>query len=113
MELKEFEYLYQMIEQHKTLDETSAELYADLKKSAYRYADMRYQFSEMEREEKRDKDAYRSSMHNRFMDNTRIYLRYLHNNGIEIPDIKQMEEDRKLFGHFACYFIFRVECEQA
>lgn len=33
MELKEFEHLYQMIEQHKTLDETSEELYADLKKA--------------------------------------------------------------------------------
>ena len=70
-------------------------------------------YSEMEREEKIENDARRSIMHDRFMDNTRIYLRYLHNNGVEIPDIKQMEDDRKLFGHFACYFIFRIECEQA
>ena len=32
-------------------------------------------------------------------------------------EIKQLtvklEEDRKIFGNFACYFIFRIECEQA
>lgn len=113
MELEIFEELYQCIEKGSTMDETSRELYADLKKCAYKYADMRYQFSEMNREEKINNDGYRTGLHNRFMDSTRIFFRYLQKNGVELPDMRKLEEDRKIFGNFACYFIFRVECGQA
>ena len=106
MELEKFEEVYQVLEAQKEKDETAAELYADVKEFAYKYATMRYRFSEMN-------DSYRTSQHNRFMDSVRIYFRYLQNNGVNVPDISKLEADRKIFGNFACYYIFRIECEQA
>ena len=47
------------------------------------------------------------------LDSVRIYFRYLQNNGVNVPDISKLEADRKIFGNFACYYIFRIECEQA
>ena len=107
MEFEKFEEVYQVLEAQKEKDETAAELYADVKEFAYKYATMRYRFSEMSR------DSYRTSQHNRFMDSVRIYFRYLQNNGVNVPDISKLEADRKIFGNFACYYIFRIECEQA
>lgn len=111
--LEKFEEVYQVLEAQKEKDETAAELYADVKEFAYKYATMRYRFSEMSREEKAENDSYRTSQHNRFMDSVRIYFRYLQNNGVNVPDISKLEADRKIFGNFACYYIFRIECEQA
>ena len=113
MELEKFEEVYEVLEAQKEKDETAAELYADVKEFAYKYATMRYRFSEMSREEKAENDSYRTSQHNRFMDSVRIYFRYLQNNGVNVPDISKLEADRKIFGNFACYYIFRIECEQA
>lgn len=113
MELEKFEEVYQVLEAQKEKDETAAELYADVKEFAYKYATMRYRFSEMSREEKAENDSYRTSQHNRFMDSVRIYFRYLQNNGVNVPDISKLEADRKIFGNFTCYYIFRIECEQA
>lgn len=113
MEFEKFEEIYQVLEAQKEKDETATELYADVKEFAYKYATMRYRFSKMSREEKAENDSYRTSQHNRFMDSVRIYLRYLQNNGVSVPDINKLEADRKIFGNFACYYIFRIECEQA
>lgn len=82
MEFEKFEEVYQVLEAQKEKDETAAELYADVKEFAYKYATMRYRFSEMSREEKAENDSYRTSQHNRFMDSVRIYFRYLQNNGV-------------------------------
>ena len=59
MELEKFEEVYQVLEVQKEKDETAAELYADVKEFAYKYATMRYRFSEMSREEKAENDSYR------------------------------------------------------
>ena len=59
MELEKFEEVYQVLEAQKEKDETAAELYADVKEFAYKYATMRYRFSEMSREEKAENDSYR------------------------------------------------------
>ena len=67
MEFEKFEEVYQVLEAQKEKDETAAELYADVKEFAYKYATMRYRFSEMSREEKAENDSYRTSQHNRFM----------------------------------------------
>lgn len=96
MELEKFEEVYQVLEAQKEKDETAAELYADVKEFAYKYATMRYRFSEMSREEKAENDSYRTSQHNRFMDSVRIYFRYLQNNGVNVPDISKLEADRKI-----------------
>lgn len=60
MELEKFEEVYQVLEAQKEKDETAAELYADVKEFAYKYATMRYRFSEMSREEKAENDSYRT-----------------------------------------------------
>ena len=91
MEFEKFEEVYQVLEAQKEKDETAAELYADVKEFAYKYATMRYRFSEMSREEKAENDSYRTSQHNRFMDSVRIYFRYLQNNGVNVPDISKLE----------------------
>ena len=46
MEFEKFEEVYQVLEAQKEKDETAAELYADVKEFAYKYATMRYRFSE-------------------------------------------------------------------
>ena len=61
MELEKFEEVYQVLEAQKEKDETAAELYADVKEFAYKYATMRYRFSEMSREEKAENDSYRTT----------------------------------------------------
>ena len=40
MELEKFEEVYQVLEAQKEKDETAAELYADVKEFAYKYATM-------------------------------------------------------------------------
>ena len=45
MELEKFEEVYQVLEAQKEKDETAAELYADVKEFAYKYATMRYRLS--------------------------------------------------------------------
>ena len=52
MDFEKFEEVFQTLEAQKEKDETAAELYADVKEFAYKYATMRYRFSEMSREEK-------------------------------------------------------------
>ena len=59
MEFEKFEEVYQVLEAQKEKDETAAELYADVKEFAYKYATMRYRFSEMSREEKAENASYR------------------------------------------------------
>ena len=58
MEFEKFEEVYQVLEAQKEKDETAAELYADVKEFAYKYATMRYRFSEMSREEKAENASY-------------------------------------------------------
>ena len=113
MEFEKFEEVYQVLEAQKEKDETAAELYADVKEFANKYATKRFRFSELGRDETAETDSYRPRQHNRFMDSVRIYFRYLQNNGVNVPDISKLEADRKIFGNFACYYIFRIECEQA
>ena len=52
MEFEKFEELFLLLDKHRKKDETCTELYTDLKECAYKYANMRYRFSEMDREEK-------------------------------------------------------------
>ena len=99
MELEKFEEVYQVLEAQKEKDETAAELYADVKEFAYKYATMRYRFSEMSREEKAENDSYRTSQHNRFMDSVRIYFRYLQNNGVNGRRSAHQQKGRECAGH--------------
>lgn len=81
------------------------ELRRDVLERAFRYVDYRFHWELYSREEKAEKDRYRTSAHNAFMDAVNIYVRYL--NRINGTQYQTPDGDRKRFGDLAC----RIVCE--
>jgi len=98
------------------LDHTSAEKfftliectsYTDLKKSLYtaalRYANIRADWMMLSDKEKAENDFERTSAHNRFIDACDILSRNQAKTGEDNSWRKELGNDRKSIGDFACY----------
>lgn len=83
------------------------ELRRDVLERAFRYVDYRFHWELYSREEKAERDRYRTSAHNAFMDAVNIYVRYL--NQINGTEYEGLGTDRKTNGDLAC----RIVCEIA
>lgn len=88
-------------------EEDAEELRRDVLERAFRYVDYRFHWELYTREEKVDRDKYRTSAHNAFMDAVNIYVRYL--NRVNGTQYQMPGEDCKKFGDLAC----RIVCEIA
>lgn len=93
-------------------DEEALELYDDLVKTATRYAYIRSEWSLLSRQEKMDKDTYRTSSHNSVIIHFNMLARYLKMQGKAASwrtALGNEEADRyyrKTIGDFACYIVF-------
>lgn len=83
------------------------EMWQDLLDKAIEYTSIRAKWSLMSREEKIEKDAYRTACHDSFINGLKIYVRYLRQIGIELSSNGLIEQDRKAIGDFANYIVFR------
>ena len=94
------------------IDEDSKELYEDLVKQCTKYAEYRINWLLYNREEKINKDSYRSSCHDTLIIKFDILSRYIKSLGIstdwreELGDVKLNPLNRKKIGDFACYIAF-------
>ena len=80
-------------------DETELDLLKDLITCALKYTTYRVEWNFYDVKERAEKDAYRTSSHNRFMDALSIFLRYESSLGKIVPDISSY--DRKDLGDVA------------
>lgn len=83
------------------------EMWQDLLDKAIEYTSIRAKWSLMLREEKIEKDAYRTACHDSFINSLKIYVRYLKEIGIKLKSNELIEQDRKTIGDFANYIAFR------
>ena len=102
--------LEMIMELRKNRDQILQELLDEMLRSASNYASMRLAWFHMTREEKKEKDSLRSGMHDRFMDNLNILLRYLDRLEINHEGIFDYN-DRKEAGDFACLIAYRMMIE--
>lgn len=101
----------QMIDELDCLPD-AVELYNELIEAAIKYAEIRAKWAIMDREQKIEKDSYRTSLHNAFILQINILAHFLRKNGkpaLWRNELGNEEEDRifrKVIGDFACYLAF-------
>lgn len=101
----------QMVEEIDCLLD-AIELYNELIEAAIKYAEIRAKWAIMDREQKIERDSYRTSLHNAFILQVNILARFLRKSGrpaIWRNELGNEEEDRiyrKVIGDFACYLAF-------
>lgn len=87
-------------------DSDAEELRRDVLERAFRYVEYRFRWETYSREEKAEKDGYRTSAHNAFMDAVNIYVRYL--NRISGAQHEGLGPDRKMNGDLACRIVYET-----
>lgn len=93
-------------------DEDALELYGDLCNAIFPYAEIRAKWHTLSREEKLDKDAFRTSCHDNVILHLNMLARYLKMQGKTaqwrevLADEKVDKSVRKGIGDFCCYIIF-------
>ena len=93
-------------------DKDAADLYQKLLVTAYRYANIRAEWTLLTREEKADTDAARTAAHDSVITHINMLSRYLKQQGKDIRwrDMLGYTEDdpalRRRIGDFACYLAF-------
>ena len=93
-------------------DEDALELYADLCNAIFPYAEIRAKWHTLSREEKMDKDPFRTSCHDNVILHLNMLARYLKMQGKTtqwrevLGDEKVDKSVRKGIGDFCCYIIF-------
>ena len=101
----------QMIDELDCLPD-AVELYNELIEAAIKYAEIRAKWAIMDREQKIEKDSYRTSLHNAFILQINILARFLRKSGKpalwrdELGDEEADSIFRKVIGDFACYLAF-------
>ena len=82
-------------------DEDIVEIYNRMLQKAIRYANIRAEWHILTREEKAEKDACRSMLHDSFISSINIIARTEGEIGTQWRE--QLTDDRKRIGDFACY----------
>lgn len=112
LSIGQMEEIHQLMTQETGDDEDALELYEDLLADAIKYAAIRAEWTQMTREEKMDRDPYRTAIHDSVIMDINVLARYLRKNGKEAKwrDMLGDEESdriyRKTIGDFACYLAF-------
>ena len=112
LSIGQMEQIHQMMAQEIADDEDALELYEDLLTDATQYAAIRAEWAQMTREEKMDRDPYRTAIHDSVIMDINVPARYLRKNGKEAKwRVILGDEDsdriyRKSIGDFACYLAF-------
>ena len=107
IDFEKFNKYYDEIIDNCHKNDEAFEMWQDLLNKAIEYTSIRAKWSLMSREEKIEKDAYRTACHDSFINSLKIYVRYLKQMGIELLSNGLIEQDRKAIGDFANYIVFR------
>lgn len=112
LSIAQMEEIHQMLVQEIGDDGDALELYEDLLTDAIKYAAIRAEWTQMTREQKMDRDPYRTAIHDSVIMDINVLARYLRKKGKESKwrDMLGNEESdriyRKAIGDFACYLAF-------
>ena len=112
LSIGQMEEIHQLMALEMADDEDALELYEDLLTDAIKYAGIRAEWAQMTREEKMDRDPYRTAIHDSVIMDINGLARNLRRNGKEAKwrDTLGNEESdriyRKSIGDFACYLAF-------
>ena len=106
---KIFEVIDHLYESRKQ-DEILMELVSDFYKYAIEYTEYRVKWNFYSMEERQVNDGYRTSKHNAFIDSYNILVRYL-GKSMEVSEL-QIEGDRKVYGDFANYVVYKLAVKQ-
>lgn len=99
---------------YMTIKKTSfIELKQDLITAAIKYATIRSEWSMMTRNEKLEKDSYRTLSHNSFISICNALSRNMSKVGEDSTWRNEIGNDRKIIGDFACYINCIVGLENA
>ena len=107
MNFEIFKKYYDEILECRHKDDEVFEMWQDMLNKAIEYTSIRAKWSLMSKEEKIEKDAYRTACHDSFINSLKIYVRYLKQIGIELLSSEIIEQDRKTIGDFANYIVFK------
>ncbi len=95
-------------------DADAAELYQELVSAAVKYAAIRAEWPSLDREQKVERDAGRTSCHDSFIIKCNMLARYGKMQGREagwrgrLGDVEENPYNRKRIGDFACYLAFVI-----
>lgn len=108
----QMETIHAAIIEESENDPDARELYEEFVSACIKYAAIRAEWGIMSKEEKMDKDPYRTSCHDMVILHANMLARYLRNIGKKVvwrDKLGNEEEDRiyrKVIGDFACYVAF-------
>ena len=112
MPIEKMVYIHRLIAEEIGNDPDAVELYNELLEAAIEYATIRTKWATLSREEKMEKDPYRTSLHNDVILQINILARYLRQVGKpalwrdEMGDEEADPMCRKVIGDFACFLAF-------
>ena len=112
LSIGQMEEIHQLMALEMADDEDALELYEDLLTDAIKYAAIRAEWAQMTREEKMDRDPYRTAIHDSVIMDITVLARYLRRNGKEAKWRDTLGDEgsdriyRKSIGDFACYLAF-------
>jgi len=84
------------------------ELLNDVRRKALRYAGMRAEWAMATPEQRMDMDAARTRAHDAVIDSVNILCRNMSKEGLPIDWRKQLGDDRKVIGDFACGLYYQL-----
>lgn len=112
LSIVQMQAIHQELVEEIEKDADAMELYDELVSTVTRYAAIRAGWQQLPREEKMERDPFRTSCHNSVITHFNMLARYLKMQGkrAEWRDKLGYEEDdkyfRKTIGDFACYIAF-------
>ena len=104
----QFEKFYNEILANNHLDDDATELWGTMLKSAIEYTNVRANWSLMTIKERVENDKHRISLHDSFINNSKMFARYCEQKE-RVLELKTFLEktDRKEIGDFANYIVFK------
>lgn len=97
----EAEEFLSQIEKTDSRDPLFQELFGEFLRTAKEYTDMRFEWHFMSLEDTMERDSYRTTLHNAFIDSLNILTKYLQKQGIETLWRESLGSDRKRIGDLA------------
>ena len=105
---EKFERIYNEIIENNSFDDDIVELWETMLKSAIEYTNMRANWSLITTKERVDNDKHRTSLHDSFINNSKMFVRYCEQNQRTLSLKEFLERtDRKEIGDFANYIVFK------
>ena len=98
---QEAKEIISQIEKNDSRDPLFQELFGDFLRAAKEYTEMRFEWHFMSLEDTKERDAYRTTLHNTFIGSLNILTKYLQKQGIDTSWRESLGSDRKRIGDLA------------